>query len=118
MINNNLYYSLKGITPQEMDMLQRVTQGMDEQQEKNFIMLYSGKRQTPNDLLIFTLLGFVGVAGVQRFVTRQIGMGIIYFFTAGLCFIGTIIDLINHKSMAIDFNQDVAIECVQMAKMI
>lgn len=117
-MQNNLFYSLKGLTPGELDLLQKVTNEMNEDQVKNFVMLYSGKRQTPNDILIFTLLGFIGVAGVQRFVTRQLGMGIIYFFTAGLCFIGTIIDLINNKSIALDYNQEVAIECAQMARMI
>ena len=50
-------------------------------------------------ILVTTILGFFGVAGVQRFLTGQIGMGLLYFFTAGLCFIGTIIDLINHKRL-------------------
>ncbi len=113
----NLLYSLKGMTPQELTFLQQLMAEMTEEQAQKFVMFYSGKRQSPGDILIFTLLGFVGVSGVQRFVTRQIGMGILYFFTAGLCLIGTIVDLINHRSLALDYNQDVAVECAQMARM-
>lgn len=113
----NLLYNLKGITPEEFNFLQQVMNGMTEEQAQRFVMFYSGKRQSPGDILIFTLLGFVGVAGVQRFVTRQIGMGILYFFTAGLCFIGTIVDLINHRNLAMEYNQEVAVESAQLAKM-
>jgi TM2 domain-containing membrane protein YozV len=55
------------------------------------------------------------VAGVQRFILGQIGMGILYFFTAGLCFVGTIIDLLNYKKMALEFNQSQVIECKLLA---
>jgi hypothetical protein len=37
-------------------------------------------------------------------------MGILYFFTAGLCFIGTIVDLINHKQIALEYNIKIANE--------
>lgn len=113
----NLLYNLKGITPEEYQYLQHIISGMTEQQVQQFVMFYSGKRQSPTDLLLFTLLGFFGVAGVQRFITGQIGMGILYFFTAGLCFIGTIVDAINHKNMANEHNQQAALECAQLVKM-
>ena len=113
----NLLYSLKGITPEEFSYLQQLMDGMTPEQAQNFVMFYSGKRQSPTDILIFTLLGFVVVAGIQRFMTRQIGMGILYLLTGGLCFIGTIVDVINHKSLAMEYNQQVALECAQMIKM-
>jgi TM2 domain-containing membrane protein YozV len=80
-------------------------------------MFYSGKRKDPQEILLYTLLGFIGIAGVQRLLTNQIAMGVIYFLTAGLCFIGTIVDLINHKSMALEFNQKAAFESVRMVEM-
>jgi TM2 domain-containing membrane protein YozV len=116
-MDKNLLYNLKGITPEEFQNVQHITQGMNEQQEQQFMMFYSGKRQSPSDLLLFTLLGFVVVAGVQRFVIGQIGMGILYFFTFGLCFVGTILDAINHKNLANEHNQKVALECVQLVRM-
>jgi len=41
---------------------------------------------------------------------NQIGMGILYFFTAGLCFIDTIVDLVNHQQLTLDYNYKVANE--------
>jgi hypothetical protein len=41
---------------------------------------------------------------------NQIGIGILYFLTAGLCLIGTIVDIINYKNLAFEYNQKVAIE--------
>lgn len=113
----NFLYGIKGITPEELQFLTQLLNGMTDEQVQRFVMIYSGKRFSTDTILLFTLLGFVGISGVQRFATRQIGMGILYFFTAGLCFIGTIVDLINYRSMANDFNQTIAVECVQMVKM-
>jgi TM2 domain-containing membrane protein YozV len=111
------FMALPGITPQEYTYLQTATNGLNEQQLRTFLMIYSGKRKSPSDILLFTLLAFVGVAGEQRFVTGQIGMGILYLFTAGLCLIGTIVDLINHKDLAFEHNQRMAFESLQMTRM-
>jgi len=80
-------------------------------------MLYSGKRKSPQDLLIFCLVGLFLVPGLQRFITGQIGMGILYLFTVGLCFIGSIVDLVNYKTLATEYNQKMAFEAFQIAKM-
>jgi len=42
---------------------------------------------------------------------------LLYFFTIGLCFIGSIVDLVNHKSLATEYNRKMAYECFQMARM-
>ena len=115
-MDNQLLMNLRGVTPEEYHYLEQIMKGMDDQQARTFIMYYGGKRKNPQDMLLFTLLGFVGIAGVQRFVTEQIGMGLLYFFTAGLCFIGTIVDLINHKNLAEEYNQKVAREWSQIVR--
>jgi TM2 domain-containing membrane protein YozV len=61
-------------------------------------------------------VGFVGVAGVQRFLINQIGMGVLYLLTGGLCLIGTIIDLINYQDLAIDYNMRMANESAMLVK--
>jgi len=43
-------------------------------------------------------------------------MGILYLFTGGLCLIGTIVDVINHKQLAFEFNQQMAMESITMVK--
>lgn len=116
-MNQNPYMSLSGITPEELNFLQQVTAGLTENQQKYFFMSYSSKRKSAQDLLIFTLIGFFGIAGIQRFLTGQIGMGLLYFFTGGLCLIGTIVDLVNNKSLALEYNKKVAYESFQIAKM-
>jgi TM2 domain-containing membrane protein YozV len=113
----NYYATFSGITPEEMSYLQQATANLSEAQHRNFLMIYSGKRKSAQDVLIFTLLGFLGIAGIQRFILGQIGMGIVYFLTGGFCFIGTIVDLINHKSLADDFNRQMIYESVNIAKM-
>lgn len=109
--------SLSGITPEEYSYIQQATTGLTEQQFRNFVMMYSGKRKNPSDILLFTLIGFLGFAGVQRFIVGQIGMGILYFLTCGLCFIGTIVDLINHKSITFEYNQKMVFESLQLVRM-
>jgi len=82
-------------------------------QVKNFAMLYRNRRRDSQLILLTTLLGFVGVSGVQRFLVNNVGMGVLYFFTGGLCLIGTIVDLVNYKSLALEYNQKVAREVAQ-----
>ena len=113
----NLYMGLPGISAEEIGFLQQATNGLNENQQKYFYMVYSGKRKNPQDMLIFCLIGCFLVPGLQRFIVGQIGMGILYLFTAGLCFIGSIVDLVNHKSLAIEYNKKIAYESFQIAQM-
>jgi TM2 domain-containing membrane protein YozV len=113
----NPYMAFAGMTPEEFGFLQQGTAEMTDVEKGRFFMIYGGKRRNPSDLLLVSLLGFMGVAGVQRFLVGQIAMGILYFFTAGFCFIGTIVDLVNHKSLANDYNRKMAYESYQITKM-
>lgn len=113
----NVYMMLPGITPEEIGFLQQATTGFDETQQRMFYNVYSGRRKNPQDILLLALIGFLGVAGIHRFVVGQIGMGLIYFFTGGFCLIGTIIDLVNHKSIALEYNKKMAYESFQIVKM-
>jgi TM2 domain-containing membrane protein YozV len=116
-MHTNPYMSLPGVTDEELALLQQATAGLTDDQKKYFYMIYTGKRKAPQDVLIFTLIGFFGVAGVQRFLLGQIGMGLLYFFTGGFCLIGTIVDLVNHKKLAYEYNQKMAYESFTIAKL-
>jgi TM2 domain-containing membrane protein YozV len=96
--------------------VQGLTKDYDDNQMMNFANIYRSRRRDPQLILLTTLLGFVGISGVQRFLTNQIGMGILYLFTAGLCFIGTIIDLINYQDLAMEYNMRMANEAAMMVK--
>ncbi|MBL7924721.1 MAG: TM2 domain-containing protein [Bacteroidia bacterium] len=115
-MNNNLLLSLPGIESEEMLFIQEATKDLTEEKQKNFILLYQGRRKDPQTIMICTLLGFIVVAGVQRFMLGQVGMGVLYLFTGGLCLIGTIVDLINYKKMTLEFNQKQVIECKMIAE--
>ncbi|MEO5910035.1 MAG: TM2 domain-containing protein [Pelobium sp.] len=109
-MNEQYLYSLSNITPEEMMFIKEISQNLSDEQKNRFLMVYSGKRRDPQHILFAGLLGFIVVAGVQRFATNQIGMGILYLFTGGLCFIGTIVDLINYKNLANEYNHKMAME--------
>ena len=76
----------------EMTFVQGLVQNMTENQAQLFAQAYLARRKDPQQILIFTILGFILIAGVQRFVIGHIGMGLLYLLTGGLCLIGTIID--------------------------
>ena len=93
---------------EEMLFVAGLIKDMSDDQARNFAIAYRSQRRDPTNVLLLTLLGFIVLAGVQRFYLQQIGMGLLYLFTIGFCFIGTIIDLVNHKSLAFKYNQEKA----------
>jgi TM2 domain-containing membrane protein YozV len=101
-----------------MSYVQSVINDMTDTQAQQFAMAYSARRKDPTTILILALVGFVGFAGLHRFMLNQIGMGILYFLTAGLCVIGTIVDLVNHRKLAFEYNSVVAQQVAMMVKQI
>lgn len=99
---------------EEFAMLERLTDQMDEDQLRQFSSIYRSRRRDPQNVLIFSIIGLLIIPGLQRFYLNQIGWGILYLLTAGLCLIGSIIDLVNHKTMAQEYNENVANEVVRM----
>ncbi len=95
---------------EEAQFLNSLLKDKSESDIRNFLNIYRTRRRDPQLVLLTALLGFIGFAGIHRFLINHIGMGILYFFTAGLCFIGTIVDLVNHKSLAFEYNQRVAMQ--------
>ena len=116
-MDKNLLMLLPNIEQEEMMLLNDLTKDLNDEQQKNFFAVYQGRRKDPQTIMIVTILGFLIVAGIQRFMLNQIGMGILYLFTGGLCLIGTIIDLVNYKKMTLDFNRTQAMEALAMSRM-
>ena len=109
---------LYNATPEELITINSRTKGFSVDELEQFCIIYRSKRKDPQLILILCLLGLVGVAGIQRFIIGNIGMGILYFFTAGLCFVGTIIDAVNHKELAMEYNAKMITETLSMLNMI
>ena len=116
-MDKNQLMMLPNIEAEEIMFLQSVTKDLSAEEEKNFVMLYQSRRKDPQTIMLVTILGFLVVAGVQRFMLNQIGMGILYLLTGGLCLVGTIIDLINYKKLTLDYNRQMAMDSIQMSRM-
>ncbi len=107
---NRILSQMPELELEEALFIDEMLKDKTDDQVRNFSIIYRSRRRDPVIILVTTLLGFAGFSGIQRFLTNQIGMGILYFFTAGLCLIGTIIDLVNYKSLALEYNKKVAQE--------
>jgi len=117
-INPTLMKLLYDTTPEELIQINGLTKNFSSEQLQQFVMIYRGKRKDEQTILLTCLLGFVLIAGVHQFLLGRIGMGILYIFTAGLCFIGTAVDAINHKQLALNYNQRMIGETMAMMGMI
>jgi len=107
-MNSKLLQLIPGIETEELMYLQSVTKDLTDEQLETFAVLYNGERKKSDMILIGGIIGLLGIGGVQRFMIGQVGMGILYLLTAGLCYIGTIIDLVNYKKLTFEFNQELA----------
>ncbi len=107
----NLIPALEG---EELVYLQSLTRELPEDKLQSFIAVYNGKRRKADEILLGCVLGFICVGGIQRFMIKQNGMGLLYLFTGGLCLIGTIVDLVNHKRLTFEYNQQMAREAMAM----
>ena len=92
------------LEPDELHYVQQLLGDMPYAEMQQFANIYRARRKKPQEVLILVIVGFFLIAGLQRFYLGQIGMGLLYFFTGGLCFIGTILDLINYKRLTFEFN--------------
>lgn len=112
----NVYEILPEIIGEEQFYIASLLKNMDDTKAMQFANIYRARRKDPQMILLVTLVGFLGIAGIQRFLTDQIGMGILYLLTAGICWIGTIIDLVNYKKIAFEYNQKQANQIASMLR--
>ena len=88
----------------------RIMTDMTEEQAEQFSRVYRQRRKDETSVLLATLVAFLGIAGVNRFYLGQIGMGLAYLFTFGFCWIGTIVDIFNYRSLTTAFNEKQALD--------
>lgn len=101
---------LPEIEGDEQVFVARLLKDMTEEQAEQFSHVYRTRRKDETTTLILAVLGFVIVAGVHRFYLGQVGMGLAYLLTAGFCFIGTIVDLVNYKNLVATYNEKQAVD--------
>jgi TM2 domain-containing membrane protein YozV len=116
IIMANVLLHLPELQGMELNHVQMLLKDLSDKQAQQFASIYRARRKDPQMVLLTCLVGLLGVAGIHRFIIGQIGMGILYFFTAGICFIGTIVDAVNYQSLAFEFNRQVANEVSPLAK--
>lgn len=92
-------------TNEERNMIKTLLNGKSEEDRSRFMTQYILHRKDPQQILIFSLLGLLGFAGIQRFMIDEILIGLLYFFTFGFCGIGTIIDIIRYKELTFEYNR-------------
>ncbi|HMJ48914.1 MAG TPA: TM2 domain-containing protein [Ferruginibacter sp.] len=117
-VNPLLIQLLYDTTPEELIQIDSLTKDFNDSQINQFAMIYRTKRKDAQTVLLCCLLGLVCVAGIHRFIIGQIGMGILYLFTGGLCLVGTIVDAINHQQLALEFNQKMIYETMNMMNIV
>lgn len=98
----------------EARYVQKLMQPMNDNKATRFSNVYRARRKDPQTILFTAILGFILAAGIHRFLIGQIGMGILYLLTFGLCGIGTIVDLINYQNLAFEYNRKVAQEVISL----
>lgn len=114
-MNEKLIHLIPGIEGEELVYVHNITKGISDERLDIFAAIYNGRRKKSETILIATILGLFGIAGIQRFLLNQVGMGILYLITIGLCYIGTIIDLVNYKRLTFEHNQKAANESLRIA---
>lgn len=107
---------LPELTGEEMVYVQSLINSYDDEKARLFATAYRSRRKDPTLILVLALLGFICAAGIHRLILGQVGMGILYFFTGGLCLIGTIVDLVNYQKLSFEANQKAANEVALMIK--
>ena len=104
----NVMQLLPEVPPGEQAAISGIVQNLAEESEQMFAMAYRSQRKDETTILLLTLIGIIGIAGIQRFVLGHIGLGVLFLLTGGLCLIGTIVDAVNHKKLASEHNVKIA----------
>ena len=111
-----IYRLMPEVDMEEAYFLNDLLKEKNDQQIKDFIAVYRTRRRDPQITLVTALIGFLGVSGIHRFLLNQIGMGILYLLTGGLCLIGTIVDLVNYRNLTLTYNQNMAYRLLTLVR--
>ena len=117
-LNPILLKYLYDVSPEELLTINSRIKEYSSDEITQFCILYRSKRRDPQLILVLTLLGLFGVAGIHRIILGHIGLGIVYFLTIGLCWIGTIVDAVNFKRLSLEYNSKMIAETMMVLNMV
>jgi len=107
---------LPSIEGQELIFVQAIFDQLSEQEAQQFTLAYSQRRRDNSMILIMIIVAMVFLPGLHRFFLDKVGSGIVHLLTCGWCWIGTVIDLVNHKKLTFEYNAKVASEIASMLR--
>jgi TM2 domain-containing membrane protein YozV len=93
--------------------LENLKKGLTENERMQLDMEIRSMRREPGMCMGLACLGFIGIAGIHRFMLGKVGTGILWLLTGGLCWIGTIIDLVNMNKMVREYNYEIEYQTIQ-----
>ena len=67
----NIYELMPEIMGEEQMYISSLIKNLDDQKAQQFANIYRARRRDPMIILLVTLVGFLGIAGIQRFLTEQ-----------------------------------------------
>lgn len=105
---------LPELSGEELLYVAEILKQMSDEEASQFASIYRARRRDTTLILLSALAGLFILPGFQRFIVNQIGMGLLYLFTLGLCFIGSIVDIINYNRLAFEYNSKMAQEVLMM----
>jgi hypothetical protein len=103
-----LMHCLFEFPPNERVYVQNLIAQLPAQHAEAFIIAYRRRRQDPQNVLLAAVIGLVACPGFQRFWVGEVGMGLLFLFTAGFLAMGSIIDLCTYRTLARCHNEKVA----------
>lgn len=88
------------------ETLYSVKEALEKLPDENSLYLHSVQLKDPNTAMVLSLVGLLGIAGLDRFYIGDIGLGIAKLLTVGACYIWTIVDLftITKKTKEQNYN--------------
>ncbi len=108
-LNNPLLTDLPYLEGEELIFVNEITKDLSYNELENFARVYDEFRRSYTVMILLTLLGFFGIAGIQRLYVGHKFKGILYFITCGFLYIGTIYDLFTYKRRTNEYNYQAAL---------
>ena len=103
-----LMHYLLELSGSERTYIQELIAQMPAQHAEVFLIEYRKRRKDPQTVLLAAVIGLVACPRFQRFWLGEMGMGLLFLFTAGFLAIGSIIDLATYRTLARCHNEKVA----------